>query len=533
MVLPVDAFHQEFPGESEYVEFKQGLSEQRLQLAAVAFSNADGGVFVIGVSPNHAIVGVHAVGEKVKEIHQALRDTRSPGRYEVHQLQVGSSTLLVVSVARRVEGFAQAPNGAVLLRQGASNVPLLGEQLTRFIQKRSFQRFESTPTDASLSSADDAFVAALAGSFGWPLDDALPSRLAEEGFAVVDAGEMMLTVAGSLLLLEDPSSVGGRPYIDIRRFAEGDPDPDKTWLLKGPAPEQIRAATRAVLDELGSISAIVGVERVEMPKLPERAVREAVANAVAHRSYEHTGSAVRIEIHPSQVTIGSPGSLPEPVTLDNIRHQQSARNDRLLRALRRFGLAEDQGKGIDRIEDDMASELLQAPEFADDGSFFSVTLRLGSAVTPRERAWIRGLVVAGKLDGRSAPVVVAAARDGKVTNSQVRTLLGLDSTQARRILQALVEAGVFVQFGERGGAEYRLAPGLGSTARMRHTAEELRELVLSLADRGPITNALVRDQIGLDRHDALAVLQDLVTDGKLHMTGSRRGSKYVRPGAQS
>ena len=69
------------------------------------------------------------------------------------------------------------------------------------------------------------------------------------------------------------------------------------------------------------------------------------------------------------------------MTLENIRHQQSARNDRLLSALRRLGLAEDLGKGIDRMEDDMAAELLARPEFDDDGSFFSVTLQLGGAVT--------------------------------------------------------------------------------------------------------------------------------------------------------
>jgi len=528
MVLTRDAFLQEFPGEGGHLEFKQGVSPRAIQEAAVAFSNAEGGVLLVGVSPDLDIVGVTGAGERIKDVHQALRDVRNPGRYEVHELGVGEVTVLVLAVDRRHEGFAQTSGGVVLHRQGASNVPLLGEQLARFISKRSFQRFEGTPTSSPVSAADEGLVAALAAAFGWPVDDALDARLAEEGLAALEDGELVLTVAGSLLLLDDPSSVGGRPYIDVRRFAEDDPDPDKTWLLRGPAPEQIRAATRTVLDELGSISAIVGVERVEMPKLPERALREAVANAVAHRSYENAGSAVRIEIHPSYVTIVSPGSLPEPVTLDNIRHQQSARNDRLLGALRRFGLAEDQGKGIDRIEDDMASELLRAPEFADDGSFFSVTLRLGGAVTARERAWIRGLVVAGKLDGRSAPVVVAAARDGKVTNGQVRAVLGLDSTEARRILQVLVETGVFVQHGARGGAEYRLAPGLGSTARMRHTDDELRELVVALADRGPITNALVRDRIGLDRHDALTILQRLVADGELRMIGSRRGSKYVR-----
>lgn len=526
MVMTADAFTAAFPGESEHVELKQGVGPSRIQETAVAFSNTDGGVMLLGVSPSHEIVGVTNAGKKIKDVYQALRDTRNPGRYEVDQLQVGDKTVLVVAVARRHEGFAQAPNGAVLVRQGASNVALLGDGLTRFIARRSFQHFETTPTKAPYEQADVTLVAGLAEAFGWPVDDTLPSRLEEEGFVTLERGEHVVTVAGSLLLLAEPSAVGGRPYIDVRRFEADASDPDKTWLLKGSAPSQIEETTRVVLDELGSVSAIVGVHRVEMPKLPERALREAIANAVAHRSYENAGSAVRVEIRPTHVTITSPGSLPEPVTLGNLRHQQAARNDRLLGALRRFGLAEDQGKGIDRIEDDMASELLQAPEFADDGSFFSVTLALGGAVTARERAWVRGLVIDGKLDRRAAPVVVAVAREGSITNRQVRTLLNIDSVPARTILQDLVNAGVFVRHGERGGSEYRLMPALGSMARFRYTEDELQRLVLERAANGPITNTAVREAIGLDRIDAGKLLRRLVDDGRLRMTGERRGTRY-------
>jgi ATP-dependent DNA helicase RecG len=63
-----------------------------------------------------------------------------------------------------------------------------------------------------------------------------------------------------------------------------------------------------------------------MPELPPRAIREAIANAVADRSYEHAGTAIRVEIRSTSLTITSPGGLPEPVTVENIRFQQAARN---------------------------------------------------------------------------------------------------------------------------------------------------------------------------------------------------------------
>lgn len=353
--------------------------------------------------------------------------------------------------------------------------------------------------------------------------------LEEEGFVVGEEGTLLLTVAGSLLLLDEPNAVGGRPYIDLRRYGVDDPDPDKTWRVMGPADKQIETATQDILDELGAVSAIVGVQRVEMPKIPPRVIREALANTVAHRSYESAGSAIRVDLYPTHVSLTSPGGLPEPVTLENLRYQQSARNDRLLGALRRLGLAEDLGKGIDRMQDDMADELLQPPEFADDGSFFTVTLRIGGVVTNRERVWIRSLVIDGRLDGRAAIVVVEVARRGSVTNSEVGALLGLDSVEARSLLQSLVDRGVLVRRGQRGGATYHVATGLGVPARIRHTDDEIDAIVLRSAHDGPVTNTLIRERTGLDRQAALAALQRLVDRGQLIQVGERRGTRYELP----
>lgn len=220
---------------------------------------------------------------------------------------------------------------------------------------------------------------------------------------------------------------------------------------------------------------------------------------------------------------------PTGRNLENLLYQQSARNDRLLNTLRRYGLAEVLGKGIDRIEDDMASELLQPPEFDDDGSFFSITLRLGGAVTPRERAWVRSLVEEGRLDGRAASVVVAVARHGAITNGGVRSLLDIDSVDARSLLQSLVGAGILVRYGERGGSEYHVAPDLGIPVRIRHTDEELDQVALSLARRGSATNALLREQTGIDRQEALRILRRLVERHQLRQIGAKRGTRYEMP----
>ncbi len=529
LFLDAPSFAAAFSEEGDHLELNQGVSAQRVQEAGVAFSNSDGGVILAGVSPNGRIVGVANPGERARDIHQAFRDVQNPGRYDVRELQVGDKTVLVVAVDRRHEGFAQTPAGVVLVRRGASNTALLGPDLSMFLDRRRFTSFELTPTDIPSFEADPGLRRRLCDAFGWPDDDQATDRITESGFVTVERQERVLTVAGALLLLPDPKRVGGRPYIDIRRYAEGEADPDRVWEIIGPADDQIERATALVRDELGSVSAIVGTRRVELPRLPDRALREAIANAVAHRSYESAGTAIRIDIHPSQVTITSPGGLPEPVTIEHIRLQQAARNDRLLGALRRLHLAEDQGQGIDRIEDDMALNLLHAPEFATDGSFFSLTLQLGGVVTARERAWVRGLIDDDQLDPRSALVLVEVARNGSATNGQVRELLDVDSVVGRSILQGLVREGILVQVGERGGAEYRIDPSLSVPARIRHTDAELDQIALDMAAETPLSNALLRTETDLDAAQSRKVLRRLVERGELVQRGSRRGTRYEVP----
>jgi hypothetical protein len=207
MVLSKDRFAEAFPGEGEYVELKRGVSASRAQEAAVAFSNTDGGVLVAGVAPDGRIVGVTQPGEKAKDLHQALRDARDTGRYEIRQLIVEDKTLLVLSVGRRREGFAQTSAGAVLVRRGASNVPLLGPDLSRFIARHAFESFETTATSADLAMADPGLVERLRDVYGWDVTREVADNLEEAGFAVRESGRRVLTVAGALLLLVEPATV--------------------------------------------------------------------------------------------------------------------------------------------------------------------------------------------------------------------------------------------------------------------------------------------------------------------------------------
>jgi len=220
--------------------------------------------------------------------------------------------------------------------------------------------------------------------------------------------------------------------------------------IRGPLDVQLER-TVALLDaQLGRELVVLGVRRYELARVPEVVLRESVANALAHRSYEAQGTPVRIELRPSVVRVVSPGGLPEPVTQANIREQTAPRNLDVIKVLRRYDLAEDAGRGVDVMQDTMRFEMLEPPEFLDHLRSVEVILPVRSPVAPVERAWVRELELRGQLQGADRLVLVYAARGEGLTNSRTRELLGVDAGEARVILQRLRDRELLVQHGERG-----------------------------------------------------------------------------------
>jgi ATP-dependent DNA helicase RecG len=521
-------FGRAFPSESDYIERKSGFNRTALQEAVVAFSNADGGVILIGVDDAGVIVGRELSAALLDDVHRAIGEAREPGRYATHELNVDGKPVVVVSVSRRVEGFSQTSSGRILVRRGTMKTALFGAELARFVNERSLHRFEETDARVRMDVADPELVAELGHTFGWTRD--IPERLAEHGLALRGARDE-LTVAGALYLLADPAEQLGKAFVEILRFPEVGAEYDRRLEVRGPLHRQLQRTVDEIVSELGTELVVLGVRRYELPRVPTVVLREAVANALAHRSYEMTGTATRVELYPHVVRIISPGGLPEPVTVDNIRETQAARNYRVITVLRRFGLAEDAGRGVDVMVDSMLEEMLEPPVFEDSGAAVIVDLPIRSAVTPTERAWVREVETRGLIAPGDRLLLVHAARGERLTNGRVRELTGAAKDEARRALQRLRDADFLVQHGERGGASYTLNESLAPPAGLRLTRDALKEVVLQLAthEGPPLTNARVRERTGLDRVEALRLLDELVSEGLLERTGTRRGTRYVLP----
>ena len=287
----------------------------------------------------------------------------------------------------------------------------------------------------------------------------------------------------------------------------------------------------------------VGLYRVPVPSFDGRAFREAVVNALSHRDFTRLG-AVHIKMtlprgdDPGGIEIHNPGGFVEGVSPANILTVfPRPRNPRLADALKRVGLAERTGRGVDRIFAGLLRYGRPAPDYSrSDAQSVTVELAGGEA----DLGLLRLIIEREEQVGDTLPVdtVITLARLRRERRVDVATIAAATQKgegDARATLERLVEAGLV----ERQD---------GRTARYTLSAEVYRELdepagyvrqkgfdraqqeaaVLRYArahDR--ITRGEVEELCHLPKSKAVRLVRKLVEDGDLIRRGGGQSTYYT------
>lgn len=101
--------------------------------------------------------------------------------------------------------------------------------------------------------------------------------------------------------------------------------------------------------------------RREVKMFPEIAVRELVANALIHQDFNESGTSVMIEIYEDRMEISNPGKSFIPP--DRFIDEYQSRNERLADLMRRLGVCEEKGSGVDKVVEAAEAYQLPAPDF--------------------------------------------------------------------------------------------------------------------------------------------------------------------------
>jgi predicted HTH transcriptional regulator len=207
---------------------------------------------------------------------------------------------------------------------------------------------------------------------------------------------------------------------------------------------------------------VVGINNVALDEYPQRALREALVNAVAHRNYEDASRKIMVEVFTDRVVISSPGYPPAPLTLAKLRrgnYRPCSRNPVIAQTLATFKLMEQRGSGFARMRDAMLNHGLDAPAFTEQDGYFVVTFPGPNGNYDRLKvpAGAAGLItpaIESQLNERQKKIMVEVQQSGFVTSGWCRKAFGVALLTIQRDLAGLMDLGLIEPRGQGRNARY-------------------------------------------------------------------------------
>lgn len=293
-----------------------------------------------------------------------------------------------------------------------------------------------------------------------------------------------LTVFGKTIALRRYMPMTRVDYIRVEG-REWVPDPDKRYQSiekLGPLMLTIPALISQVLEDIPKAFSLAedGVRRRDVPLVPRKVVREALVNAVMHRSYQRH-QPVQIIRYANRIEIKNPGySLVPDERLGE--PGSKTRNPKIAAILHDVGFAETKGTGIRAMREAMEQANLSQPLFESDRDRdeFTVRLLVMHLLSPADWEWLSQFRDCN-LENEDARALIVVRELGAIDNAVYRSINRVDTLAASGRLRRLRDAGLLKQKG-KGAATYylpggRLLAALGSQTPpepLRSESEPLR-----------------------------------------------------------
>lgn len=445
-----------------------GAPLEAMASTLAAMANTQGGSLVVGVSgPAGTVVGVRDTDQAQDRVLQAALSLEPPLIIPLPRVIRMNEKPVVVAVIPPGMPHLYAHDGRYLYRQSAENAALKPRDLRRLLIERGEVSFEmEIPVGATADDIDwdkaKAYVASLSGIN----EPSIEAVLIKRGCLVRAEGRLRPTHAGILLFGRDPARfVRGADITAVRFAGETMSDHHTRQDITGTLPEQIRKAETFLVDNLRKGVALgQTMARAENLEYPLEAARELLVNAVAHRDYSVTGDGIRLFIYRGRMEITSPGGLPGPVTIDNIKDERFSRNPIIVQVLSDMGFIERLGYGVDRVIDLMTAQGMREPEFSETAGGFRVTL-FSRADAPADSATSASPAIPERLNGLYKGLPINPRQETallhllngspRITNSDLQALCpDVHAETIRRDLADLVTKGILSKRGEKRGSYY-------------------------------------------------------------------------------
>ena len=511
--------------ESATLEFKRAQDSfepaaRDLAEAVACFANSRGGTIIVGVDDKiggpDAFLGCPHDGETVR---RRIWELTSPSLTVVAaSVTAGGARLLVLVVPEGLEVHTVA--GRAYHRVGTACEPMSASEQSRLVDDRRGVDWSAEPTDRPAADVSPLAVAVarqllrvhpdrqrLAYA---DLSDADLLRalgvLGADGQLLRGGDLLFCEAAGEAIVYQFRRSPGGEPA-DIQRLA-----PPLLLSL-----QRVLELIAARIDRTPIL--LPSGQQVELADLPEGPVREAIANAVAHRDWR-IPDPISIEHASTRMVVSSPGPLVSGVTVDNIlAHPSKPRNRVLLEAIRKLGLAEQAGVGIDRMYRDMIRSGHRPPDIT-DSDHVRVAL-IGGAPNRALARYVASLPSTVADDVDAMLILFTLLTHKTATAEGLEQVLQKPAAEVEAVLRGLAVDDAAMLEPTRASVRrllptYRLREHvlkeLGTAVSYRRrTADEIdRKIVATVSELGQITNGVVQALLDVKVVRASRILADLV-----------------------
>lgn len=373
------------PEETQTIEFKRLDGKKvvsKIVQTIVAMANTDGGTIILGVEDpektklkgTERIFGIEEGKELFDEIfHEIKRIIPPVANLKPDIIEISKNkTVALLNIPKLTESFCSI-NNQVFIRLYKSNKKLTPQEVIKLSYAKGFEKADKELVNVDFSLLQTEFFERWRQARKIPMNN-IKDILFRTGLARKDENEKLKpTRAAVLLFAQFPTNLMDtkctiRVYKYKGNLEKFQKIPNLIGVPKtidGPMIKLIKSAHKYVLDIIES-----GVEIhsgfITIYKIPERAIKEAVTNAVIHRDY-HIKRDIEIKIFEDRVEILSPGLFPYNITRKNIGtvRADGYRNDLLVKHLREFPEPPnlDRNEGVQAMKSEMKKQNLFPPIF--------------------------------------------------------------------------------------------------------------------------------------------------------------------------
>jgi ATP-dependent DNA helicase RecG len=317
-------------GEDSHTQFKQSQDVTNATSLAgelVAFANSKGGRILIGVSDQGTVIGVSAAD--VRRLNELLSNTatnnvRPSINPQTENVSTSDGLVMVVTVREGISKPYSDNNGVFWVKCGSDKRRVTSrEEIQRMLQSADLVHADEVPVEGTTGA--DVDLAHFREFFAKQYEETLeegdaPLNQVLENLSLAKNGT--LNLAGLLLFGRNPQRHRPELVVKAVAFVGTDPAGDRYRDSQdiGGCLRDVHAQTMSFLQRnLRRIQAGQGFNTEGELEVPASALEELVVNMLLHRDY-FISAPWRVMLFDDRIELISPGSLPNNLTVENIRN---------------------------------------------------------------------------------------------------------------------------------------------------------------------------------------------------------------------